>query len=471
MDMSRIVADSFMVNVVSNPDEITYEEIQELLPRVKNFDLLVRFYENMRNFTNEELLELSEYLQYIGSKRVMEILIVMKLREFKTPNLNFAKFINTNLVSDYNYIKISHSPKNNQKLLLAIFHDLDNMVNYLIDYDSPTEFELICASKSGSYKVAKLLLENGANIHANEDESLKLACENDHLKLAELLLKNGADVHTHEDLALKTACKSGNIEMVKLLLENGANVNSERLPLFAACENGHIEIVKLLINHGAKITKDLEISISCENGYTEIVKILIENGSIIDHESYDIIYEVNNYGYTEIVELLLTNYSYNFQDEKEVYEYESMLSHLLFEASEYHNYDIVKLLLEKGAKDEESNAMFAVCKNGNIEIVKLLSQYNTDDNINYHMLYAIENNHFDIVKLFLENGAKDNEGDSLNKASEQGNIEIVKLLLQYNIYTYSGFSHAIYSAKENGHNEIVKILKEYMKTNNILPRR
>ena len=54
----------------------------------------------------------------------------------------------------------------------------------------------------------KLLLEKGANVHADDDLALRWASEFGHHAVVKLLLEKGANVH----------------KAVKLLLENGADV-------------------------------------------------------------------------------------------------------------------------------------------------------------------------------------------------------------------------------------------------------
>lgn len=56
---------------------------------------------------------------------------------------------------------------------------------------------LIDACKGGSLEVVKLLLENGANIHAYGDEALLTAVVNKHIEIIKFLLENGANVYSN----------------------------------------------------------------------------------------------------------------------------------------------------------------------------------------------------------------------------------------------------------------------------------
>lgn len=79
---------------------------------------------------------------------------------------------------------------------------------------------------NGRFKIVKLLLEKGADVHAQNDEALIASCTYKHIEVVKLLLNKGSDIHADYDLAL--CCFSENEEMVKFLLEKGANKNKAR---------------------------------------------------------------------------------------------------------------------------------------------------------------------------------------------------------------------------------------------------
>jgi ankyrin repeat protein len=82
------------------------------------------------------------------------------------------------------------------------------------------------ASQNGHIEVVKLLLEKGANIHADDDFSLRIASQQGHLEVVKLLIENGANVNAQDDYSLRWASQNGHIEVVKLLLENGADIHA-----------------------------------------------------------------------------------------------------------------------------------------------------------------------------------------------------------------------------------------------------
>jgi len=130
--------------------------------------------------------------------------------------------------------------------------------------------------------VIKSLLKEGANVHANDDCTLRWASVNKHLKTAELLLKHGANVHIGNDWALKEASINGHLEVVRLLIRYGANVHaSGDWALKEACTNGHLKVVKFLIKHGADVhaANTFALKWASRSGHTEIVELLLKHGA------------------------------------------------------------------------------------------------------------------------------------------------------------------------------------------------
>jgi len=114
--------------------------------------------------------------------------------------------------------------------------------------------ELLNDIQYNNFKKVKTAIENGANIHYDDDAPLKYATFYGHLNIVKYLIEKGVDVHAEEDIALKNACINGYLEIVKYLLEKGANIHSnEDDPLLSAAYYGHVEIVKYLVEKGADI--------------------------------------------------------------------------------------------------------------------------------------------------------------------------------------------------------------------------
>lgn len=118
---------------------------------------------------------------------------------------------------------------------------------------------LRCAAENGHLEIVKLLLEAGADVHAEDNYALRWAATNGHTEIVRLLLEAGADVHAQNKFALKWTAYKGHTEVVRLLLEAGADVHAgDNFALKWAARNGHTEVVELLLAAGA----DLERSIN-----------------------------------------------------------------------------------------------------------------------------------------------------------------------------------------------------------------
>ena len=88
-------------------------------------------------------------------------------------------------------------------------------------------------------KTIKWMIENGADVHANDDLALCRASTNGHLEVVEFLVK--------DEYSLRYASENGHLEVVEFLVKNGADVHAnDDLALCWASENDHLEIVEFL---------------------------------------------------------------------------------------------------------------------------------------------------------------------------------------------------------------------------------
>ena len=77
------------------------------------------------------------------------------------------------------------------------------------------------------------------------------------LETIRLFLDRGADLHADNNYSLRAVCRLGYLEIVRLLLDRGANLRADNdYSLRIASQNGHLETVRLLLEHGAVITQD-----------------------------------------------------------------------------------------------------------------------------------------------------------------------------------------------------------------------
>ena len=121
------------------------------------------------------------------------------------------------------------------------------------DVHAQNDRALRWSSKNGHLEIVKLLIRHGAYIHAADDWAFIWASTRGHLEIVKLLIKHGADIHVHSNYALRRASENGQLETVKFLVERGADIHAENNhALVMANDNRHSETVKFLLECGAK---------------------------------------------------------------------------------------------------------------------------------------------------------------------------------------------------------------------------
>eukprot|EP00980_Cylindrotheca_fusiformis_P022947 scaffold9948_cov129-Cylindrotheca_fusiformis.AAC.15 len=157
-------------------------------------------------------------------------------------------------------------------------------VNCRVTEDSSTPLHKACAgSKSGHLTAVKLLLNNGADVHALNkwrETPLLTAANHGQAGAVEALLNAGADPCKCTDTGwspLSIAAYKGHDDVVKLLLEVGEAPTEEADPtlsaLLQAATKGLPDTVKLLLHHGADHT------VTTKKGDTAL-SILVEQNLI-----------------------------------------------------------------------------------------------------------------------------------------------------------------------------------------------
>jgi len=149
---------------------------------------------------------------------------------------------------------------------------------------------LWCASVAGKVKVVEVLVKYGADVNSVSDTGstpVRSACFMTHLDIVRLLVSNKADIQKpnhNGGTCLINSVQS--VELCKFLLENGANVNAEdiqnKTALHYAIQEHRSETTKLLLQFKADPTilskwGDDALQTSCLKGAGEIFNHLIDH--------------------------------------------------------------------------------------------------------------------------------------------------------------------------------------------------
>ncbi len=109
---------------------------------------------------------------------------------------------------------------------------------------------LIKAVEQNNIQKVKQYLNDGDNIHYNNDNAFRYAAYYNHFEIVKFLLDHGANIHALDDQALYWAAERGYIKIVKLLLDRGADRSTNNYSALKwAKENNHKEVVDLLENY------------------------------------------------------------------------------------------------------------------------------------------------------------------------------------------------------------------------------
>ncbi|XP_071491103.1 uncharacterized protein [Diadema antillarum] len=267
------------------------------------------------------------------------------------------------------------------------------------DYEGATPLHY--GAMSGNLNVCRLLVENGADIRAKDENNmtpLMKAIISGHDDLVDIFLEKAsriglnfadylADTDNESNTCLHLAVSKRRTRVIQTLVDNGVNVNDQKqngmAPLHIAAINGSTDTVSQLLDNSA------DIELMDDEGMTplhratlynrvETMALLIHEGAVID--------EVDNNGFTP----------------------------LLCAAWKGH-VPAGDLLLTRGAD------------------INVSDQHNKTP-----LHWAAEMDHVDIMKFFLQSGGNEHvnnpdtfERTALHYAAERGNNTMIRLLLEH----------------------------------------
>jgi ankyrin repeat protein len=87
---------------------------------------------------------------------------------------------------------------------------------------------LIESADNGDLENVKFALQNGANIHADNDYALRWAAIKGYLPVVKFLVENGADIHADDDCVLRYSARNGHHD-VEIFLKRTMKYRSYKL--------------------------------------------------------------------------------------------------------------------------------------------------------------------------------------------------------------------------------------------------
>jgi ankyrin repeat protein len=169
---------------------------------------------------------------------------------------------------------------------------------------------LYYAASGGLRRMVEYLLDNGAEINAEDSAALWIALSRSNETTVKLLLDRGADVSARGGVALGVAVQTGIVTLIQLLLDNGADINAgDGQPLIAAMPIIGFDpmTLQLLLDSGAdpNATDGKAMHIAVEEEYEAAVELLLDHGADIDAEDGWALRKASRLGFVGIVRLLL----------------------------------------------------------------------------------------------------------------------------------------------------------------------
>lgn len=261
---------------------------------------------------------------------------------------------------------------------------------------------LIAAAGHGNIKLLKLLLDRGADINAFSGHSNTALCEASDTRwraypdAVKFLLYRGADVNlfdrskgnTFNGPPLQRAAVRGRLEIMQILLDHGADIDlgagQSGGALYQAASCGHLEVCQLLLNLGADIHAEgmvgTVLHVAAYRGDVHIVRLLLEYGARVDQECGvgTSLQTAAANGHLDVFNLLLSHGA-----------------NMHFKGGHHHN------------------TLQASAFGGSIKLVEQSLNSGIDVNIiggkevQTPLMAAAQQGHAEIVKLLLDRGARD----------------------------------------------------------------
>ena len=327
----------------------------------------------------------------------------------------------------------------------------------------------ICNYGQRTYDLVRLLLENGANVHARDrdrgDATIHWACSAGHFKVVKLLLSHGANLldTNHDGETCEELAQQGQYYDYDRLWNERPPIASLLVPcvattvqLIRACVEGNVNLIKLLCGQNDDYFANVKTSDGqyilhhvCRLGMLETAKLLIAKGADTDAKSdsdgktpMEVAQEA---GMAEIFGWIQA------RARNAVSMSTNEIIRKLFETIDHGGYEIsqIQQMIDQTdlnvdcIKDRDWNSrtlLYAAATYGDSGCVRFLIEHGANVNISNITgstpLHAGARCSMDVTKLLIGNGAsveaRDNLGNTpLHVASNSRQAGATKLLLAH----------------------------------------
>jgi uncharacterized protein len=313
--------------------------------------------------------------------------------------------------------------------------------------DQNGDTALMLATRQGNLKIAKALVEKGADVAP----ALRVAAQTKDTDMINFLLSRNPSKKAIGE-ALSGAAGTGSTSLVQTLIDHGADVNADwgGTPLMEAAYYDHLETVQLLLSHGANVnaaTKRgetaLHYAVRGAEHSIEIVRTLLAKGADVntrDAEGETPLMQAIVHRRPELAMLLLEH------DADVTAVTESHKTALMFAAAE-NVAAVVEPLVAHGAdinarNDKGETALMwatgAVDNTTKSEVVNALLENGADINARDKngwtpLMFAASQDNDVMVRILIDRGAdphaKNNDGQTaLMIATKEKHKDVVKVL-------------------------------------------
>lgn len=196
----------------------------------------------------------SEEYDYLWKTLLFELIHPLynyvNIEEFN--DLNKTKFGNWCDVYEYFYkLELSLELSNESDLIRASQNGNLEEVKCYISHEGnihKLNTALQWSAEYGHLNIVMYLVDQNADIHAEDEGALRLAASNGHLDVLKYLIGQGADVRARHDQTLQLAAMYGHLDVVEYLLSQGVSINTLNSALEQATNNGHLDVIEYIVN-------------------------------------------------------------------------------------------------------------------------------------------------------------------------------------------------------------------------------